>query len=105
MKKLFVVLLLGAMYTTSAQVKTSPKPVAKKPATVKVLKTLNDSASYAIGLSIVNFYTQQGITSLNTAMLTRAINDVMSKKTVLLTDEQANNCMMKLIGQKQETKA
>jgi len=105
MKQLFVVLSLGAMYTTSAQVKTSAKPVAKTQPAVKILKTLNDSASYAIGLSVVNFYTQQGITNLNTAMLTKAINDVMSKKRALLTDEQANNCMMKLIGQKQETKA
>jgi FKBP-type peptidyl-prolyl cis-trans isomerase FklB len=94
------------MYTTSAQVKTPVKKAVPKPATtVKVLKTLNDSASYAIGLSVVNFYTQQGITSLNTAMLTKAINDVMGKKKILLTDEQANNCMMKLVGQKQETKA
>ena len=70
-----------------------------------MLKTLNDSASYAIGLSVVNFYKQQGITTLNTALITKAINDAMANKKPLLTDEQANSCVMKLMNNKQESMA
>jgi FKBP-type peptidyl-prolyl cis-trans isomerase FklB len=58
-----------------------------------VLKTKNDSLSYAIGLSVVNFYRQQGI-KLNTAMVTKACNDVLTNKKPLLTDEQANLVFM-----------
>jgi FKBP-type peptidyl-prolyl cis-trans isomerase FklB len=107
MKKLLVVFLMGTMVSASAQVKktTSSKSVSKTTVPVKVLKTLNDSASYAVGLSVVNFYRQQGISNLNTAVLVRAINDVMGKKSLLLSDEEANSCMMKLIGQQSASKA
>jgi FKBP-type peptidyl-prolyl cis-trans isomerase FklB len=70
-----------------------------------VLKNLNDSASYAIGLSVINFYKQQGITSLNTALVSRAINDALANRKPLLTDEQANSCVMTLMNQKQEAKS
>lgn len=106
MKKFFVLFLAGTSLTVSAQVKkiTGAKPTAVK-ATAPVLKNLNDSASYAIGLSVVNFYKQQGINNLNTALISKAINDVMGKKTPLLKDEEANNCMMKMINQVQEAKS
>jgi FKBP-type peptidyl-prolyl cis-trans isomerase FklB len=114
MKKFFVLFLMGAAVVASAQVKKpvakpaakpTVKPAAPKTPTAPVLKNLNDSASYAIGLSVVNFYKHQGITNLNTAMITRAINDVTGNKTVLLSDDQANAVMMKMINQKQEAKA
>jgi FKBP-type peptidyl-prolyl cis-trans isomerase len=58
------------------------------------LKTLNDSVSYAIGMSVASFYQQQGIKSLNTAIVTRAINDVFEKKAALLTETQGNEAVM-----------
>lgn len=108
MKKTFVLFLVGAAFTASAQVKKpAPKTAtAPKPAVPAVaLKSLTDSASYAIGLSVVNFYKQQGISKLNTSLITKAINDVLGNKTLLLTDEQANACMMKLMNQQQESKS
>jgi FKBP-type peptidyl-prolyl cis-trans isomerase FklB len=103
MKKLFFIFLSGIALAASAQVKkTTP---AKPAAPVKVLKNLNDSASYAIGLSVINFYKQQGITSLNTALVSRAINDALANRKPLLTDEQANSCVMTLMNQKQEAKS
>jgi len=74
---------------------TTSKKVVSKPAatSASVLKTQNDSVSYAIGLSVANFYRQQGI-KLNTAMVTRALNDIAAKKKPLLTDEQANLVFM-----------
>jgi FKBP-type peptidyl-prolyl cis-trans isomerase FklB len=108
MKKLVVLFAIGFSLATQAQVK---KPTATKPTASKavvpttLLKTLNDSASYAIGLSIVNFYRHQGITNLNTAVISRAIQDVVNNKSLLLSDDQANDAMMKLIGQQQEAKS
>jgi FKBP-type peptidyl-prolyl cis-trans isomerase len=104
MKKLFFIFLSAIALTASAQVKKTT-PAAKTTAPVKVLKNLNDSASYAIGLSVINFYKQQGITSLNTALVSRAINDALANKKPLLTDEQANSCVMTLMNQKQEAKS
>ena len=99
-----VVLTLSA----SAQVKkttVAAKPAPKPAAPVKVLKNLTDSASYAIGLSVVNFYKQQGITNLNTTLISKAINDAMANKKPLLTDEQANASVMELMNKKQESAA
>jgi FKBP-type peptidyl-prolyl cis-trans isomerase len=104
MKKLLLIFLVGVAMSASAQVKkTTVAP--KTTAPVKVLKNLNDSASYAIGLSVVNFYMQQGITNFNTALITRAINDVVNKKPVLLTNDQANACMVQLMNKSSEEKA
>jgi FKBP-type peptidyl-prolyl cis-trans isomerase FklB len=44
-------------------------------------------------LSVANFYRQQGI-KLNTALISRALNDVVGKKKTLITDEQANLLFM-----------
>lgn len=97
---------MSTAFAASAQVKKpATKPAAKPAASTTTLKSLTDSASYAIGLSVVNFYKQQGISNLNTSLITKAINDVLGKKTLLLTDEQANSCMMKLMNQQQESKS
>jgi FKBP-type peptidyl-prolyl cis-trans isomerase FklB len=67
-----------------------------------VLKTPQDSLSYAIGLSVANFYKQMNITNINSALVTRAINDVNKKNKPLMDDQQANTCMSNYI---QKTKA
>src|SRR5947209_2304823 len=98
MKQFLIVLFSVACMAANAQ----KKPVSKKPAPVKAtastgtLKTLNDSVSYAIGLSVAKFYQQQGIKNLNTSLVTRAINDVFAGKNGLLTEAQANEAMMRL---------
>ena len=87
----FCFLLVGYSYAQ----KTPPKPVTTKKTTpsTAVLKTHNDSLSYAIGLSVANFYRQQGV-KLNTAIVTKACNDVLEKKKPLLSDDQANLVFM-----------
>ncbi|MGZ3955992.1 MAG: FKBP-type peptidyl-prolyl cis-trans isomerase N-terminal domain-containing protein, partial [Flavisolibacter sp.] len=96
MKKYFLVAFCIVSAASYAQ-KPTAKPVAKKPATTTtsstVLKTESDSLSYAIGLSVANFYRQQGI-KLNTALISRGLNDVVGKKKTLITDEQANLLFM-----------
>src|SRR5215213_4183881 len=102
MKKLCFLFFAGIAITASAQVKKTTT-VVKAP--VKVLKNLSDSAMYAIGLSVVNFYKQQGITNFNTTLITKAINDALSKKSVLLNMDQCNDVIIKLINQPMEAKA
>ncbi len=74
------------MLTGISFAQSGTKPVAAKPAVkpvVPVLKDLTDSASYAVGVSVANFYKQQGIKKLNTALVSRAISDIMNGKTAL----------------------
>lgn len=104
MKKYFVVGF--ALFSLAAQAqKTAPKKAAPKKAaptkaapSAPALKNLNDSVSYAIGMSVANFYSQQGIKNLNTAIVSKAINDVFSKKKMMLSEEQANLCVMRFLN-------
>jgi FKBP-type peptidyl-prolyl cis-trans isomerase len=109
MKKLFPVLVLivaSCVYcTTTKKVQAAEPPVL--PGSVVdtlTLPTLNDSASYAIGLSVVNFYKQQGVTTLNTVLISKAINDVMAGKKPAFNDSMANIIMNKYLSVLQEEK-
>jgi FKBP-type peptidyl-prolyl cis-trans isomerase FklB len=80
---------------------------AHKPTTTAApvsLKTTQDSLSYAIGISVANFYKQQNITNINTALVLRAISDVNKSSKPLLSEEQCNativNYMQKAKAQK-----
>lgn len=90
------------------------KPATKKPASPPVqknsssglqLKTLEDSANYAMGLSIANFYRSQGITKINSTIVSRGINDAIGGKQLLLNEAQANNCMMTFLNKQQALKS
>lgn len=84
----------GKPATKSATAKpgTAAKP---KPggATPVAFKSSIDSFSYALGLSMANFYKQQGITDINNQMMLKAINDVKNGKPAL-DEQQANACIM-----------
>lgn len=84
--------------------KTPAKPVTAK-TTLPVLKTLNDSASYAIGVSVAKFYQQQGVKNLNTVLITKAINDAFANKPVLIDDVMANEVIMQYLGNIDKAKA
>ncbi len=88
--------------------KTAPKPAAKSVAVKKpaalVLKNQSDSFSYAIGISIANFYKEQGISDINTALVSRAISDVNGGKASL-TDDQVNNVIMAYMQSKRSEKS
>lgn len=100
-------LCVSAGLSVLAQAK-APASAAHKPEPAKtmvsapVLKTAQDSLSYAIGLSVANFYKQMNITNINSALVTRAINDVNKKGKPLMDDQQANTVMSNFI---QKTKA
>lgn len=115
MKQKLVAALLLSTLAASAQTKkpvaSSAKPAATKAAvkpavaTAAALKSITDSASYAIGVSVANFYSQQGMNSINSKVVAKAIEDVLSKKGTLLSDQQCNQVMMQIMTQAQEQKS
>lgn len=70
-----------------------------------VMKTALDSASYAIGLFVVNFYKQQGINKINTTFVSKAINDALDDKPLALDDYQANSAILNYINKAQAEKS
>lgn len=97
-------ILFSCLFTLSVsllaqpgKVATKPKPVTKTANPRPVFKTLNDSASYVIGLSIAMFCKQQGITRLNTGLITKAVNDIYGNKPVLLNEMTCNGIINKLM--------
>ncbi len=105
MKKLFVFAFVMMSVVSFAQTK---KPVAKAkaaPATQPVLKTASDSLSYAIGLSVAGFYKEQGVQTVNSTLVARAINDVLKTGKPLLNDQQANACIINFVQKEKAGKA
>jgi len=104
MKKLLVI--ASILFVTSAQAqKNTSKPVVKKPvATTPVLKNLNDSASYAMGIAMASFYSQQGIKNINSALVAQAIKDVTASKKTAITEATCNDIIMQLMNKAQATK-
>ena len=101
MKKILILAVVAiAGMSASAQQKPKTKTSTatqqkKKPTTAipsqAVLRTSLDSLSYALGLSLAEFYKQQGITTVNTSLVSRAINDALKGGKVLLDEEQMNS--------------
>ena len=88
----FLLITLGIVCITNANAQTK-KPVTKKPS-VQATKTPAtklssiDSLSYSIGVQVADFYKNQGIEKINTAMIKRAYDDVYSGETLLINPEQ-----------------
>lgn len=107
MNKLSIV-LISALSLSGAVSAQGVKPVAKKPvspAPVSGLKNLEDSANYAIGYSVAAFYKQQGMKKLNSALIAKAINEVMAGKKTLLDETAVNNVMNSYMTQLQSDKS
>lgn len=101
MKKttLFLLCVTTAVAASAQPGKTPVKPAAP------VLKNITDSVSYAIGLSVANFYKQQGIKKINASLVTKAINDVTGNKKTLFDETVANNVMNQYMGMLQAQKS
>jgi len=94
MKKIIGSALMVTVAVVSfAQVKKKAGPSAPP----VVLKTTTDSLSYAIGTSVASFYKQQGITTVNTSIVSKAINDVLKNNKPLLDEQQCNNVIVAVI--------
>lgn len=90
MKKfiLFAFCIATVSFVNAQVGKTTPAKT-----TTPVLKNMQDSASYAIGLSVINFYKSQGVTKVNSALVTRAMNDLLTGKKPLLDETTANSVL------------
>lgn len=99
MKKLFIFSssLIICTSVLAQTPKTSIKPLPKP-----LLKNLTDSASYAIGLSQANFAKQQGLIKLNSSLITKACNDVLENKPVLLPENITADLANRLSAQLKE---
>lgn len=99
------VLSLQGYSQTTAKPKAKPaaKPVAT--ATKQILKTSIDSVSYGIGQDIANNLKSQGMENINTAVLTKAIQDVLKNNPPLLTKEQSNMSISNYLQQMKTEKA
>jgi FKBP-type peptidyl-prolyl cis-trans isomerase FklB len=105
-------LFIVTCFAAATVIGQTQKPAAGKPATKSAtakpgttakpktgggtsvaMKSSIDSFSYALGLSMANFYKQQGITDINNQMMLKAINDVKNGKPAL-NEQQANACIM-----------
>ncbi|MET7000918.1 FKBP-type peptidyl-prolyl cis-trans isomerase [Chitinophaga defluvii] len=106
-------LFLGALAVFSLQgysqtaAKPKAKPAAKPAATAtkQLLKTSIDSVSYGIGQDIANNLKAQGMENINTAVLAKAIQDVLKNNPPLLTKEQSNMSISNYLQQLKTEKA
>ncbi|MFI5131666.1 MAG: FKBP-type peptidyl-prolyl cis-trans isomerase N-terminal domain-containing protein [Chitinophagales bacterium] len=99
MKKLIAVACFLTLYNfLSAQPgKTGVKPVPKVIKPKPLLKTLDDSASYAIGLSIAGFCKQQNVTTPNTELVSKCFSDVLEDKPTWMSEAHSNDIVNKLL--------
>lgn len=95
---------VNSIYAQPGKTSTT-QPVKPAPKTSPVLKTTSDSVSYAIGVSVANYYQQLGITKLNTTQVSKGINDKLGGKKPLLDDVTINKLMTDYINRIQEQKA
>jgi FKBP-type peptidyl-prolyl cis-trans isomerase FklB len=106
--KLLLASSLFAVITVPVFAQTTHPAPAHKPATTATpvtLKTTQDSLSYAIGISVANFYKQQNITNINTALVVRAINDVNKNGKLVLSEEQCNATIVNFMQKAKAEKA
>ncbi|HUB61593.1 MAG TPA: FKBP-type peptidyl-prolyl cis-trans isomerase [Puia sp.] len=99
---LFIANFAGAQTTTHHSSPAHKAAAAR--ATAVSLKTETDSISYAIGVSLANFYKQQNISNINTAILVRAVRDVENNKPIL-SEQQCQNTLMAYVQKQQAEKA
>lgn len=99
MKQVFFLLAISPLAVLAQPAKAqTKKPVASKTAVVKVspFKSSLDSFSYAIGMNIATNMKQQGLTTLNTTMMAKAMNEVFTGKPALLDQQNAGMVIQKV---------
>jgi len=94
----------NAVMAYQGQLMTDPKKTVKPPVTGVVLNDMRDSASYAAGIYLINFFREFDITNFNPAIITTAINDLQSQKKPLMNDSLANMVAMRYQSKLQEIK-
>src|SRR4030095_4574820 len=94
----------NAVMAYQSQLMADPKKTVKPPVTGVILNDMRDSASYAAGIYLINFFREFDITNFNPAIITIAINDLQSQKKPLMSDSLANMVAMRYQSKLQEIK-
>ena len=97
--------LLPSNTNKSLSASSKTKPGTASGFSVAAIKTGSDSLSYALGLSLAQFYKQQGIKIVNTAMVSKGINDALKGGKTLMTEEQMNLCITNNLEKMKEEKS
>lgn len=101
-------LITAASWAQPGNTKPVPKPVPKQPVAkpvTPVLKNLDDSVGYCVGISVANFYRQMGAKKLNTGLLSRGLNDRLGGQKMLIDSLATNNIMNLYLTQLQQPAA
>jgi FKBP-type peptidyl-prolyl cis-trans isomerase len=101
MKQFFLGVCALTMMGIAVNAQTKPKPkltvvnptVAKPAPAASIFKNATDSFSYALGMNVANNLKQQGIEQVTYAVMQKAMEDVFKKRTVSLSEQQANSCI------------
>jgi FKBP-type peptidyl-prolyl cis-trans isomerase len=105
--KNFLILIICIASTVIAQAQVK-KPITKKATVTKastaIFKNSTDSFSYAIGLEGAAYYKSQGATTINSALVKKAFDDVYGKKTLLLTPQQSTMTIQNKLKKYMENK-
>jgi len=67
------------------------------------LTSLEDSASYAIGLNIATSLKQQGVTSFNSVIMAKAIDDILAGKEGLIAQQDINTVVQGYFSSQKES--
>lgn len=108
-----VLTLAASVSAQTTKPKTPAKPAAKpatakpvaKPVPAAALKNQTDSASYAMGVSLASFYKSQGFTTINSSIVSKAINDVMGSKPLVMDEMACNMIMNEIMTNMQSAKS
>jgi len=94
----------NAVTAYQAQLMANPKFAPKAADPGVVLNDIRDSASYAAGIYLINFFREFDITNFNGNIITKAITDLQTGKKPLLNDSLANTVAMRYQYKLQEIK-
>lgn len=84
--------------------KSSVSPAKPTVAPAPLLKNKIDSVSYSFGASIANDLKNRGVNTLNFALLSKAMNDVFSAQTTLLSPEKAQETIYSFLSSLEKKK-
>src|SRR5689334_16495748 len=59
-----------------------------------IFKNITDSFSYALGVQVASFYKQQGVEKINSAILSKAVNDIYTSGKSLLSQRDMDLVIM-----------
>lgn len=108
MKKPIIVMACLAITCSATHAQKTAKTPAAKPAASKAMpspfKNANDSFSYAIGLNVAMNLKQQSVDNINTALMSKAMNDVFGGKKAQLDDQQSNQIIQQILRGNQAKK-